>query len=78
MKQDNPLYKQIIFWIWGVFIAGVLIVVVLFWLISTGKLGYLPPLDELQNPQNDYATEILSVDGKSLGRYYITQNRVCQ
>ena len=76
MKQDNPLYKQIIFWIWGVFIAGVLIVVVLFWLISTGKLGYLPPLDELQNPQNDYATEILSVDGKSLGRYYITQNRV--
>ncbi|MCQ2323496.1 MAG: transglycosylase domain-containing protein [Paludibacteraceae bacterium] len=45
-------------------------------MISQGWLGYLPPLEELQNPKNRYASEIFSSDMQSLGRYYRKENRV--
>jgi penicillin-binding protein 1A len=42
-----------------------------------GWIGYLPPLEELQNPKNKYATEIISSDQQLLGRYfYSRENRV--
>jgi penicillin-binding protein 1A len=36
----------------------------------------LPPLEELQNPKNTFASEIISSDMQSLGRYYRYENRV--
>ena len=42
-----------------------------------GWIGYLPPIDELQNPKNKYATEVYSSDLKILGKYYYSkENRV--
>lgn len=63
-------------WFWSIFAAGILLVVLIFWMISKGWLGYLPPLDELQNPKNKYATEIYSSDMQVLGSYYRNENRV--
>lgn len=63
-------------WFWGIFAAGCLLIVLIFWMISQGWLGYLPPLEELQNPKNRYASEIFSSDMQSLGRYYRKENRV--
>ncbi len=63
-------------WFWGLFAAGLLVVVLIFWMISKGWLGYLPPLDELQNPKNKYASEIYSADMQVLGSYYRSENRV--
>jgi penicillin-binding protein 1A len=37
---------------WGLFAAGVSSVVLIFVLIANGAIGYLPPLEELQNPKN--------------------------
>ena len=34
------------------------------------------PLDELQNPKNKFATEVISADMQLLGRYYRNENRV--
>nr|WP_245544431.1 transglycosylase domain-containing protein [Paludibacter propionicigenes] len=49
----------------------------MFLFINLGWIGYLPPIDELQNPKNKYATEIFSSDMQSLGRYFSNkQNRV--
>ena len=51
--MGNTAFKKkfaIIFW--GVIALGIVSVVVLFWMITKGWLGYLPPLDELQNPKN--------------------------
>ena len=45
-------------------------------MITKGWLGYLPPLDELQNPKNKFATEVISADMQLLGRYYRNENRV--
>lgn len=63
-------------WFWGIFAAGCLLIVLIFWMISQGWLGYLPPLEELQNPKNRYASEVFSSDMQSLGRYYRKENRV--
>lgn len=68
--------KTFLKWFWSLFAAGVVVVVVLFWMITKGWLGYLPPLEELQNPKNKYASEVFSADMQSLGRYYRQANRV--
>lgn len=68
--------KTFLKWFWGLFVTGVVVVVAIFWMITKGWLGYLPPLEELQNPKNKYASEVFSADMQSLGRYYRQANRV--
>ena len=63
-------------WFWGIFAGGILLVVLLFLMIAEGWIGYLPPLEELQNPKNEFASEVFSTDMQSLGRYYRQENRV--
>lgn len=77
-KQSvSPTFKKkFLCWFWGIFAGGVLLVVLIFWMIIKGWLGYLPPLDELQNPKNRFATEVFSSDMQSLGRFYRKENRV--
>lgn len=77
-KQSvSPTFKKkFLCWFWGIFAGGMLLVVLIFWMITKGWLGYLPPLDELQNPKNRFATEVFSSDMQSLGRFYRKENRV--
>ncbi len=75
-KQTNSFFKKFILWFWGIILLGCVTVIMIFVGISNGWIGYLPPLDELQNPKNQFASEIYSSDMKSLGRYYINENRV--
>jgi len=74
-KRDiRSKFKRIF---WRLFVLGVVCIVLMFVLINVGWIGYLPPIDELQNPKNKYATEIYSSDLQLLGRYfYSKQNRV--
>ena len=72
----TPFRPKFLLWFWGILITGLLAIVLIFWLIAKGILGYLPPLDELQNPENRYASEIISSDMELLGRYYLHENRV--
>jgi len=74
MKKD--FRTQFLKWFWGIFAAGCVSIVVVFGMINKGWLGYLPPLEELQNPKNKFATEVFSADMVSLGRYYRQENRV--
>ncbi len=62
---------------WGLFAFGILCLALMFLFINLGWIGYLPPIDELQNPKNKYATEVYSSDLQVLGGYfYSKQNRV--
>ena len=48
-----------------------------FYAISEGWIGYMPPINELQNPINRYATQIISADGKVMGTWnYNRENRI--
>ena len=76
-KADNKAFKKkFATWFWSLLSAGLVAIVLVFWMITKGWLGYLPPLDELQNPKNKFATEIISSDMQLLGRYYRNENRV--
>jgi len=62
---------------WRLFAFGFVCIVLIFVFINIGWIGYLPPIDELQNPKNKFATEIYSSDLQILGHYfYSKQNRV--
>lgn len=74
--SNNRFKKTFAKWFWILFAVGVISVACLFYMINKGWLGYLPPLDELQNPRNKYATELYSSDLQVIGRYYISENRV--
>lgn len=45
--------------------------------IAKGWIGYMPPVEDLENPNYKFATEVFSEDGKVLGTYsYSKENRV--
>ena len=47
-----------------------------FYLISIGKLGFMPSFEELENPTHRFATEIYTADGKVMGKYFLgSENR---
>lgn len=73
---NKKFKKSFLIWFWSIFIGGCIVVWFIFFGISKGWFGYLPPLEEMQNPKNQYASEIFSSDMKSLGRYYLNENRV--
>lgn len=69
-------YKKFFFVFWGLFLAAVVGVVVFFWLIAEGKLGFMPTFEELENPNNKFASEIYFEDGPMISRYYMgNENR---
>ena len=73
----KPRSRRIIRWLWGIFAAGVLLVVLLLTLIYNGVIGYMPDIESLKNPTDKYASVIYSADGEELGRYFrATGNRV--
>lgn len=74
--KNKLWYKTLLCWFWGLFIGAILIAFITMTLIAKGIVGYLPPLEELQNPKNSFASEIISSDMQSLGRYYKYENRI--
>ena len=76
IADNTPFKKKFTTWFWSLVVAGIMAIVLVFWMITMGWLGYLPPLDELQNPKNKFATEVISADMQLLGRYYRNENRV--
>lgn len=66
-KSDTPNYLK---WFWRVVIGGVLLAILPFFLASIGALGHMPTFEELENPENNLATEIISIDGKTLGKFF--------
>lgn len=69
-------YKKFLIIFWSLFFGGVLLVVVFFWLIAEGKLGFMPTFEELENPNNRFASEVYFGDGPMISRYYIgSENR---
>ena len=48
-----------------------------FYAIDKGWIGYMPPIEDLQNPISRFATQIYSADGQLLGTWnYNRENRV--
>lgn len=70
-KRDIKVYLIVI---WTLFLLFALSVFLLFHGIVHEWFGEMPTFEELENPETNLATEIISADGKLLGTYYI-ENR---
>jgi penicillin-binding protein 1A len=62
-------FSKYIKWFWTAIFLGTIALIALFLLASWGVFGALPTFEELENPENNLATEVISVDGKTLGKY---------
>ena len=71
------MIRKVVKILW-IFIALIsLVCVFIFSSIAKGWIGYMPPVEDLENPNYKFATEVFSEDGKVLGTYsYSKENRV--
>ena len=63
--------------LWSLLILFVLGAGTAFYAINEGWIGYMPPIEDLQNPISRFATQVYSSDGKLIGTWnYNRENRV--
>jgi penicillin-binding protein 1A len=60
--------------LWRLFFGGFAFVVLMLLLANFGVFGKMPSVQELESPEADLASEIISADGVQMGKIY-TQNR---
>lgn len=74
MKLDAKSRKKYLIVFWSIFIFPVVFLLLIFFLISAGAFGEMPTFEELENPENNLAAEVISEDSVLLGKFYY-QNR---
>ena len=70
-RKKKSDFKKYIKGFWILITSGVLALFLVFYFTS---LGDLPTFEELENPQINLATEVISADGVTIGKY-ATENR---
>ena len=73
-NKANQSNFKFIKWFWIIFFSGVGFIMLLFLLASFGAFGAMPGFDDLENPENNLATEIISSDGRTIGTFF-NENR---
>ncbi|PHS53239.1 MAG: penicillin-binding protein [Lutibacter sp.] len=66
----NNKFSIYIKWFWIAISGGILALIGIFLLASWGVFGTLPSFEELENPEKNLASEVISIDGKTLGKYF--------
>ena len=69
-KDINHYKRQF----WKIFAYGLLGIFLFFILASWGVFGSMPSFEDLENPDSNLATEVISTDGVTIGKFY-NENR---
>jgi penicillin-binding protein 1A len=72
--QHKNKFKRYIILFWSILLLPVIAFSLLFILISTDKMGFMPTFEDLENPENNIASQVYSADNVALGNYFY-QNR---
>ena len=73
----SKTFKRIILGLWLLFVVGILSIYLFFTGIAKGWIGNTPSVEDLENPIDKFATQIISSDGVVLGTFaYTSDNRV--
>lgn len=68
---------KIVKWMWIIYGSLLGLILLFFILVYNGIIGYMPPVEELKNPKDRFASVIYSADGVEMGRLFAsTGNRV--
>ena len=68
-KKKETNFKKYIKRFWIIVLGGFTSILLVFLLASWGIFGELPTFEELENPEKNLATEVISSDGVTLGKY---------
>src|SRR5690606_2113617 len=77
LSTKKPWFRYVVKGVWIFFLCVVLGLPLFVFAVSInlfGLFGEMPKLTQIENPENDLSSELLSADGVSLGRYF-TYNR---
>ena len=73
-SKSGKRYKRnrtIVKWLWITFLSLGFIIIFFMMLIYNGVIGYMPPIEELEDPHDKLASLVFASDGTTeLGRYY--------
>ena len=69
-KSANADFSLYIKRFWQIFGIGMAFIFLIFLLASWGALGHMPSFNDLENPESNLATEIISSDGETIGKFY--------
>ena len=73
LKLERPWFHKIVKYTWIAFfcfIVGFPLYVLSVSVDLFGLYGPMPSIREVENPENDLSSELISADGVSLGRYF--------
>jgi penicillin-binding protein 1A len=76
-QKNNTPVKDIKYYqkkFWKLFFYGLGVMALFFTLASWGFFGSMPSFEDLENPESNLATEIISSDGIAIGKFY-NENR---
>ena len=68
-KKKETNFKKYIKRFWIIVLSGFTSILLVFLFASWGIFGELPTFEELENPEKNLATEVISSDGVTLGKY---------
>ncbi len=60
--------------LWSLYALPLVLFITIMLLIGNGKMGFMPEFAQLENPQSNLASELITEDGEVLGKYFI-ENR---
>lgn len=72
-KQNKKSHRNrnIVIWLWSIFISLGCIAGIVLLLIYNGVIGYMPPIEELEDPHDKLASVLIASDGHTeMGRYF--------
>lgn len=69
-KKSENNFRRHIFTFWKIFAGFILLIILFFLMASWGVFGKLPDETSMENPEKNLATEIISSDGKTIGKFY--------
>ncbi|WP_432222559.1 penicillin-binding protein 1A [Flavobacterium sp. TMP13] len=72
ISKNNTDFKTYTKRFWKIYIYGLLGTITFFLFASWGIFGSMPSFEDLENPDSNLATEIISSDGVVIGKYFQT------
>jgi penicillin-binding protein 1A len=70
-KAYSKAFRKRFLWIfWSAFSLIITGIIIYFFMITKGKMGLMPSFDQLENPETNLATQIISSDQELLGSYF--------
>lgn len=75
MTNRNSNHNNYLKYFWIIILTPISLGLLIIFLTAMGWLGFMPTIEDLQNPSRDLASEVISEDGKILGTFYLSENR---